>query len=94
MDENFVSYVAFESSFAREERTIKRLFILNIILLFCWLFTIGIFMLYITLPIEEVTNEQTIEAENSENIYQQMGDTYGESNTEKDIQEKGNSFPQ
>ena len=94
MDEKFISYIAFERSLAREERTIKRLFVLNIVLLLCWLFTIGLFMWYITLPVEEISQEQSIEAEDSENIYQQMGDTYGESYTKEDIQKKSDTLTQ
>lgn len=72
MDEKFVSYIAFESSLAREERTIKRLTVLLVLLIFCWLATIGIFIWYITLPIEEVTTSQSIDADDSENIYQSI----------------------
>lgn len=94
MDEKFVSYIVFEGSLSREERNTKRLFILNIILLVLWFSTIGMFIWYITLPVEEISQEQSIETENSENIYQNIGDTYGESYSETDVQEKSNTLSQ
>jgi len=94
MDEKFVPYIVFEGSLSREERNTKRLFILNIILLVLWFSTIGMFIWYITLPVEEISQEQSIETENSENIYQNIGDTYGESYSETDLQEKSDTLSQ
>lgn len=94
MDEKFVPYIVFEGSLSREERNTKRLFILNIILLVLWFSTIGMFIWYITLPVEEISQEQSIETENSENIYQNIGDTYGESYSETDVQEKSDTLSQ
>lgn len=61
MDEKFVSYLAFESVTARQERTIKRLWILIIILIVSLLGTNGAWLYYES-QWEDVTVTQDVEA--------------------------------
>ena len=80
MNEQNVPYIVYESSLAREERHSKRLIILIIILICGWLSTIGVFMWYISLPVDESVTTQSIDDIESGNINQVGGDNYGESN--------------
>lgn len=78
-DESNVSYIAFESSMAREERHNKRLVLVIVTILICWaLSTCGIiagFLWYISLPVEETTITQ--DSDNASDNYIVGGDYHG-----------------
>lgn len=46
---NFVPYIAHESAMARQERTVKRLMALLVVVVVMWFATIGIFVWYLNL---------------------------------------------
>ena len=79
-----VPYIVFESSLAREERHSNRLIILIIILMCGWMTTIGLFMWYISLPVDETVTTQTVDDIDGSTINQVGGDNYGESDTDHD----------
>jgi len=59
--------------------TSKRWFIAFLVVLGLWFGTIGVFIWYITLPIDETTIEQGVEDVEDSDIKQIVGDDYGES---------------
>lgn len=59
--------------------TSKRWFIAFLVVLGLWFGTIGAFIWYITLPIDETTIEQGVEDVEDSDIKQMVGDDYGES---------------
>lgn len=69
----YVPYIVYESSMAREERTIKRMWILILVLVIAWLITIGVGIWYISLPVEEYTNQEVEDVDSSQ-ITQKVGD--------------------
>lgn len=82
--ENNVPYVAFESSMARLERTIKRLWILAIILIALLFGTNAAWIYYESQFIEEsVVVEQEVDTGEGDAFVSGTGDIrYGESSTE------------
>ena len=75
MDNNeyLIPYIVYESSMAREERLIKRLIGVIVVLIICWIVTIGIGVWYISLPVEEYTNQEVEDVDKS-HITQKVGD--------------------
>ena len=74
MNENSsVPYIIFESVIARDERIIKRLYIVLVVIIIAWLLTIGAGLWYISLPVEEYTNQEVDDIDNS-HITQKVGD--------------------
>lgn len=80
MDEHYVSYLAYESTTSRQERTIKRLWILCIILIASLIGT-NAGWLYYESQMEEVSVSQEIEATadnfSAVNLKTIGGDYYG-----------------
>lgn len=84
MDEKFVSYLAFESATARQERTIKRLWILIIILIVSLLGT-NVGWLYYESQWEVVENTQVtqdVDTGNGNANVTGIGDINGTSETD------------
>ena len=81
MEEKMISYIAFESTTARQERTIKRLWILCIILIVALLGTNAGWIYYEKQFEDVVTVEQDVEAtsdgDSDLNINTIGGDYYG-----------------
>ncbi len=69
----------------------KRWFIAFLVMVGIEVATIAGFMWYISLPVEECSIEQTTEETENSTVIQRIGDTYGESDTKVDIQEKSSS---
>lgn len=84
MDKKDVPYIVFESTLSKEERHSRRLVVIILILILAWISTIGVFLWYITLPVEEVTTStQTIDGVDNSEINQTIGDDEnGESNAD------------
>lgn len=80
VDEHYISYLAYESTTSRQERTIKRLWIMCIILIFSLLGT-NAGWLYYESQMEEVSVSQEIEATadnfSAVNLNTVGGDYYG-----------------
>ncbi len=76
MDEQNKSFTSiFELSMAREERHSKRLMNTLVLVLVLWFCTIAGFIWYITLPVEENIETQTIDdIQHPGDIHQIMGD--------------------
>lgn len=71
----YVPYIVFESALAREERMIKRMYVIIITLIISLLLTIGIFMWYTSLPTEEYTDQEITDTElDKSTITQKVGD--------------------
>lgn len=83
MDNTSIPYIAFESATARQERTIKRLWIICIILIISLLGTNAGWIYYESTWMDVVTVEQQVEAQadGSGNIHLNTvgGDYHGES---------------
>ena len=73
-----VPYIVYEGTLSRAERTSKRLLAVILVLLMLWFSTIISFIWYITLPVEEVTDTQTIEDVDCSTVTQSIGGVYGE----------------
>lgn len=72
-DRKDVPYIAFESVLAREEREKRRLINIIILLIVCWMITIGVSVWYFSLPVEEMTS-QVVEDVDSSSINQSIGE--------------------
>lgn len=68
----------------------KRWFIAFVVVLILWFATIGIFIWYVSLPIEEYSIEQTAD-DNYRSVQIVGGSNYGE--TESDLQAEGEQNP-
>lgn len=68
--------------------TSKRWFIAFLVVLGLWFCTIGAFIWYITLPVDETTIEQAVEDVEDSDIKQIVGDDYGEGVSESNTEEK------
>lgn len=74
-----IPYIVHESNMARMERTIKRLWILCILLVLLLVGTNVAWIIYEAQFVEEVQIEQQVESEDSENYITGIGDiSYGE----------------
>lgn len=72
----------------------RRWFIAFITVLVLWFATIGIFIWYISLPVEEYTDYVAQESNYGErNIQIVGGSNYGETNSEKNLQEESKQNP-
>ena len=71
------------------KQSAKRWFYAFCIVTLMWFSTIGLFLWYISLPIEEETTTQELVSDESSDINQVGGD-YDESKTDKDKEEKSN----
>lgn len=80
--------VIIENDAARQERHNKRMFAIVLTVLIGWLLTIGAFLLYLSLPVDEYTTEQTVDDIDDSSITQIGGDNYGESYDKDNTQEK------
>ena len=78
MNDNTVSYVAFESQGARLERSNKRLFILNVILLIVLLATNGAWIYYENSFTDEIQIDQEVETGDGDATVIGIGDINGE----------------
>lgn len=79
MEEKYVSYLAFESVAARQERTIKRLWILLIIMFLTFVSVVTGFFAYESQFVDVITIEQEVSAttQGSEDItLNQIGGNY------------------
>lgn len=78
MDEKFVSFMAFESTTSRLERTIKRLWILAVILIIMLVATNAGWLWYESqFEYFEITQEATADEESSISLQNIGGDYYG-----------------
>lgn len=72
-DRKDVPYIAFESAMAKEEREKRRLINIIILLIVCWMITIGVSIWYFSLPVEEMSS-QVVEDVDSSSINQSIGE--------------------
>ena len=77
MDEKYISYLAFESVTARQERTIKRLWILVIIIFLAGLFT-NVGWVYYENQFVETEISQEIDTDSGSAVVIGMGNYNGE----------------
>ena len=68
----------------------RRWFIAFLIVLVLWFATIGAFIIYLSLPVEEVTIEQEVDGDTNHLIG--IGDSYG-GTTESNLSEETQSLP-
>ena len=71
---------------AKHERTEKRLFIIIISLIVAIVLYTGIFIWYISLPVEEVASSISQEANDTESTQLIGGDYYGQTDENNDLQ--------
>lgn len=83
MDEQNVSYIAHESAMARQERTIKRIWILCILLLIALIGTNGAWIYYESQfeTVQSTTITQDLDADSGDAIINDGVHLYGESET-------------
>lgn len=84
MDEQNVSYIAYESAMARQERTIKRIWILCILLLIALIGTNGAWIYYESQfeTVQSTTITQDLDADSGDAIINDGVHLYGESETD------------
>lgn len=82
-DKKLTDTTIFESALDREERHIKRLMLILVFVIACWVTTVALFVWYISLPVEEETITVENEDGNANYIGNDMnGDfNYGENNS-------------
>ena len=68
----------------------KRVFVALVIMLVLWFATIGAFIIYLSLPVEEVTIEQEVDGDTNHLIG--IGDAYG-GTTESNLSQETQSLP-
>ena len=78
--ENNVSQAKLEGALEFADRVNRRQSWIILALVIAWMITVSIFIIYISLPVEEVsTATQSIDNIDSSEIHQTIGDSYGES---------------
>lgn len=90
-EDNKVSKYFLESIMMHFSMMIKKLFIIIIAEIILIAAIVAGFMWYISLPVEEVTESQEVSDIQDSSIKQIMGDSYGESEADKNIQEAGST---
>lgn len=82
MEDNNISKYTLESILMHFSKITKSLIITIVIIVILWFATIGVFIWYSSLPVEEVTStEQVAEDIELSTLNQTIGDSYGESIT-------------
>ena len=82
MEDNHISKYTLESILMHFSKIIKSLIITIVIIVLLWFATIGVFIWYSSLPIDEVSStEQVAEDIELSTLNQIAGDSYGESST-------------
>lgn len=91
MDNTSISKYTLESILLHFTRIIRGLIIIILVEFIAIVSIIfGVFW-YVSLPVEEVSDSQTIEDVQNSDVSQIIGDGYGESEADKDIQEESST---